>query len=59
MILNGDTIKRIVIPCAKVTELEDIVYADEEALGYGTTISTTPDASGNTHYEYIKKGASA
>lgn len=59
MILNGDTIKRIVIPCAKVTELEDIVYADEEALGYGTTISTTPDASGNTHYEYIKKGAAA
>ena len=59
MILNGDTIKRIVIPSAKVTEVEEIVYADEEVLGYGTTISATPDPNGNTHYEYIKKGATA
>lgn len=55
-ILNGDTVKRVVIPCAKVTEIEDIVYKDDEALGYGITISATADAEGNTHYEYIKKG---
>lgn len=54
-ILNGDTLKRVVVPSAKLTALEDIVYADEEALGYGITITATPDADGNTHYEYLKK----
>nr|DAO60830.1 MAG TPA: tail protein [Caudoviricetes sp.] len=55
-ILNGDTVKRVVVPCAKITKIEDIVYKDDEALGYGVTISATPDSAGNTHYEYLKKG---
>ena len=46
----------VVVPCAKITEIEDIVYKDDEALGYGVTISATPDSAGNTHYEYLKKG---
>lgn len=56
-ILNGDTVKRVVVPCAKITEIEDIAYKDDEALGYGVTISATPDSAGNTHYEYLKKGS--
>ena len=56
-ILNGDTVKRVVVPCAKITEIEGIVYKDDEALGYGVTISATPDSAGNTHYEYLKKGS--
>lgn len=53
MVLNG-AVKRIVIPSAKVTEVGDITYADGEAIGYDTTLSCVPDATGGTHYEYIK-----
>lgn len=54
LILNG-VLKRVVIPQAKITEIDDIVYADEEALGYDITITATADTGGNTHYEYMKE----
>lgn len=54
MVLNN-VLKRVVVPCAKITELGDIVYADEEALGYDVTLTATADTAGNTHYEYMKE----
>ena len=53
MVLNSGTLKRIVIPEGKVSEVGDIVYQDGGAVGYETTLTALPDSSGNTHYEYL------
>ena len=57
MILRDNTAKRIVIPSCKISEVGDIVYGDEDAVGYETTVDCTPDSDGNTHYEYILKAS--
>lgn len=54
MVLSNGKAKRICIPSAKVTSVADINYKDTDAIGYEVTISCAPDASGRTHYEYIK-----
>lgn len=55
MRIKGGKARRIVCPDASISELGDISYTDADATGYETTISALPDATGNTHYEYIEK----
>lgn len=58
MIMSNNIKKRIVIPDAKVSSIGDVVHIGTDAVKYQVTISCYPDATGNTHYEYLK-GASA
>lgn len=57
MILRGNILKRVVIPAGKVTAVDEVTYDDKSAVAYALTIAAMPDASGNTHYEYIKDPA--
>lgn len=54
MVLSDGTLKRVVIPNGIISELGEVSYKDDEAIGYEITVTATPDASGNTHYEYLK-----
>lgn len=54
MAMRGGALKRIVIPDGALSELGDIVYKDDKAVGYAVTLDCLPDSSGNNHYEYIK-----
>lgn len=56
MILKGGIVKRIVIPNGVITEIGEINYSDEDAIGYEVTVEALPSSENYTHIEYIVKG---
>jgi hypothetical protein len=59
VILNDNKVKRVVVPVGKIIEMGDVVYKDNEPIGYEVTVSAMPDSSGNTAYEYIASAVNA
>lgn len=53
-ILTDDTVMRTVYPVAYITDIADVTFSDADAIGYQVTATATPDADGNSKYDYIK-----
>lgn len=59
MYMRGGVLRRVVLPSAAVSEVGDVSYTDSDVVGYQTTLTTSPDENGNTHYEYSVDPAAA
>lgn len=58
LVLTGGRVKRIVVPNAQITDRSgEITYVDGEPITYPAVFTAYPDASGNTHMEYITAAA--
>ena len=59
MIEEENTLHRICIPKGVVTNVGDVVYVDNAAIGYEVELTAIADSSGYTCYEYWKTASSS
>lgn len=57
--VDGEYSRHLDVGLAQPTEIDDITYADGEAITYTMTISCDPDADGNTLIERVATGETA
>ena len=50
--LDGDQAIRIVVPKGRVTDRGEVVWKNDEPIGYEVTINCLPDSSGVKSYIY-------
>lgn len=61
-IMSNGALKRIVVPNGKITQVAEITYKDDEAIGYDVTITAMPGDAAfdlDTHKEYIQMPTTA
>lgn len=61
-IMSNGAMKRIVVPNGKISEVKEIVYKDNEAVGYDVSINAMPGGESfnyDTHKEYIKAASTS
>ena len=58
-ILADDVHQRLVIPAGVITNVGDIVYKDDEVIGFELTITAIADSDGVTVYEYQQSAATS
>jgi len=55
-IVSGLAKVRLVVPIGQISDLDDVVYKDDDISARGITLTLFPDSSGNYIYEYSNDG---
>ena len=54
MIMNGGILKRIVIPRAQLSELSEVEYVNNDAIGYEVTVAALSHTDSDGQYKHLE-----